>query len=296
MSMGGFIFRATMFALIAPAVFATGPSPKPAPAPVTVNQPIAVAGAAAGAKAEADAKAASVSVSNAEGGNAKSNSYAEGGNALAKGGNATATGGNAEGGNSDASSNSGGNSLTVNERHVRQAPGLAQGSFAIIGCGVAANAGGSGPGGAGFLGFGFTPEQCYDFMLADAYCSAGATQACCEVLNNSKAGRRAKARGVRLPECSPPPRDPAPPTVPPAPPTVVVVPCCDKPQTHECPPDNHCYDKCDMACKQQCDGNAACEKRCEVLCKRRCDGQPPSPAGSTGSGSCPMPVEQSKPN
>lgn len=292
MTMGGFIFRATLLAFIAPAVFATGPSPKPAPAPVTVNQPVAVAGAAAGAKADADAKAASVSVSNAEGGDAKAASVATGGKAVATGGE----GGSA---NSDASSNSGGNALTVNENQVRQAPGLAQGSFAIIGCGFAANAGGSGAGGAGFLGLGFTPEQCYDFMLANAYCTAGATQACCEVLNASKAGRRAAARGVSLPVCRPPAHEPPAPAPEPQAPIVVVVPgqCCDKP---DCGPHDPgtppCYEKCDKACKQQCDGNAACEKRCEVLCKRRCDGQPPSPAGSSGSGSCPMPVEQSKPN
>lgn len=285
------MYRFLLLALIAPVCLAG--APKHAPAPTTVNQPVAIAGAAAGAKADADAKATSVSVSNAEGGNAKSNSYAEGGNALAKGGNATATGGNAEGGSSDASSNSGGNSLTVNESHPRQAPGLAQGSFAIIGCGIAANAGGSGPGGGGFLGFGFTPEQCYDFMLANAYCTAGATQACCEVLNASKAGKRAKSRGVTLPVCSPPQQTPPAPTPEPQPPTIVIVPqpCCDKPPG--CGPNDPgtpppCYEKCDKACKQQCDGNAACEKRCEVLCKRRCDGQPPSPAGSA-SPSCPAP-------
>lgn len=251
--------RFVVLAFIAPA-FAGHPSPKPAPDPVTVNQPVAVAGAAAGAKADADAKANSVAVSNAEGGDASS----------------------------DASSNSGGNTLEVNERHVRQAPGLAQGSFAIVGCGVAGNAGASGPGGAGFLGFGFTPQQCYDFMLANAYCTAGATEACCEVLNNSKAGQRARKRGVRLPECRPPepPKPCCEQQQTPPPPTVVVVPapCCDKPECEG----NHCYEKCDKACKQQCDGNAACESRCEKLCKRRCDGEPPSPAGS-GVTSCPVP-------
>lgn len=290
MSMGGFIYRAVLFAFIAPAAFATKPTPKPAPAPVTVNQPVAVAGAAAGAKSEADAKAAAFSNSHAEGGDAKAASVATGGKAVATGG---------EGGSSDASSNSGGNALTVNENQVRQAPGLAQGSFAIVGCGFAANAGGSGPGGAGFLGLGFTPEQCYDFMLANAYCTAGATQACCEVLNSSKAGKRAAARGVQLPQCRPPAQEPPAPAPEPQAPVIVVVPsqCCDKPDCG--PPDPGtppCYEKCDKACKQQCDGNAACEKRCEVLCKRRCDGQPPSPAGSSSGTSCPMPVEQSKAN
>jgi len=286
MSIGSFIYGCAL-SLVASAAFAT--SPKPAPAPVTVNQPVAVAGAAAGAKAgaKADADATSVSVANAEGGKAASFSNAEGGKAVATGG----SGGES---NSDASSNSGGNSLTVNESHPRQAPGLAQGSFAIIGCGIAANAGGSSPGGAGFLGFGYTPEQCYDFMLANAYCTAGATQACCEVLNNSKAGRRAAARGVTLPVCRPPAHDPPAPT-PQQPPIIVQVPCCDKPEPPpDCPP-NHCYEKCERGCKAQCQGDAACEKRCEVTCKRRCDGVPPVPGGSTG-GSCPAGVEQSKPN
>lgn len=288
MSMGGFIYRAVLFAFIAPAAFATKPTPKPAPAPVTVNQPVAVAGAAAGAKSEADAKAASFSNSHAEGGDAKAASVATGGKAVATGGE----GGDA---NSDASSNSGGNALTVNENQVRQAPGLAQGSFAIIGCGVAGNVGGSSPGGAGFLGLGFTPEQCYDFMLANAYCTAGATQACCEVLNTSKAGKRAASRGVRLPECRPPANEPTP--VPqPQPPVVVVTPCCDKPEPPPCPPDNRCYDKCDKACKEQCQGNADCERRCETLCKRRCDGHPPSPAGAAQPSSCPAPVEKSTAN
>jgi hypothetical protein len=268
---------------------------------------VAVAGAAAGAKADADAKAAAVSVSNAEGGNAKSASVATGGDASATGGNAAAEGGKAfaaggkdghggEGGSSasDASSNSGGNSLTVNEQQVRQAPGMAQGSFAIVGCGVAANAGGSNVNGSAFLGFGFTPQQCYDFMLANAYCSAGATQACCEVLNASKAGRRAAKRGVVLPECRPVVHEPTPPP-PVQPPVIVQVPCCDKPEPEPCPPDNRCYEKCEKACKAQCQGNAECEARCERLCKRRCDGEPPSPPG-TAPQSCPAPVEQSKAN
>jgi hypothetical protein len=281
------MFRSLVLLLLAAPALATTPPPKHKPAPPPVA--IAVADADASAKANADAKAASLSVSNAEGGDAKAASVATGGKAVATGGES----------NSDASSNSGGNSLTVNENQVRQAPGLAQGSFAIVGCGFAANAGGSGAGGAGFLGLGFTPEQCYDFMLANAYCTAGATQACCEVLNASKAGRRAAARGVTLPVCRPPAQEPPAPAPEPQAPIVVVVPgqCCDKP---DCPPSDPgtppCYEKCEKACKHQCDGNAACEKRCEVLCKRRCDGQPPSPAGSAGTGSCPAPVEQSKAN
>jgi hypothetical protein len=79
-----------------------------------------------------------------------------------------------------------------------------QGSFAIQGCGVAGNGGMSNTNGAGFLGFGFTPEQCYDFQLAQAYAALGAYAAACEVLNLSRAGQRAAKRGVALPTCSAP--------------------------------------------------------------------------------------------
>jgi hypothetical protein len=120
---------------------------------------------------------------------------------------------------SQASSSSGGNSLEVSEFNPRQSPGIAQGSFAIQGCGAAANAGGSNVGGAAFLGVGFTTPQCYDFMLAQAFAAAGAWSAACEVLNASPAGKRAARRGVRLPECS----GPAAPVVPAALPAEIVV-------------------------------------------------------------------------
>ena len=102
------------------------------------------------------------------------------------------------GGNSQAS-NAGNQQTVVTER---SAPALGQGSFAIQGCGVAGNAGHSSTGGASFLGFGFTPEQCYDFQLAQAYAALGAVRAACDVLNFSKAGKRAKMRGVELPLCA----------------------------------------------------------------------------------------------
>ena len=105
---------------------------------------------------------------------------------------------------SDSHSNSGGNTLSVNEQHVRNAPALGQGSFAIVGCPVAGNAGGSNTNGAAFLGIAFTPAQCYDFMLAQSYQALGAYAAACEVLNTSRAGKRAAKRGVALPVCAPP--------------------------------------------------------------------------------------------
>ena len=98
-------------------------------------------------------------------------------------------------------SNAGNQQTVVTER---SAPALGQGSFAIQGCGVAGNAGHSGVGGASFLGFGFTPKQCYDFQLAQAYAAMGAYEVACEVLNKSTAGQRAQRNGVKLPVCSAP--------------------------------------------------------------------------------------------
>lgn len=124
---------------------------------------------------------------------------------------------------------------TVTNVNPRQAPAVGQGSFAIQGCGVAGNAGGSNTNGAAFLGIAFTPAQCYDFQLAQAYQSLGAYRAACEVLNKSRAGRRAEKRGVELPVCYAPD-----PVTPPVPTTVVI----EKPA--ECPA---CPD-CDKAFKQ----------------------------------------------
>lgn len=96
------------------------------------------------------------------------------------------------------------NDNAVSVTHQASAPALGQGSFAIAGCQVAGNAGGSNSGGAGFLGFAFTTEQCYDLQLAAAYQALGAYSAACQVLNLSKAGQRAAKRGVTLPTCAAP--------------------------------------------------------------------------------------------
>ena len=93
--------------------------------------------------------------------------------------------------------------VAITYKEVQQAPAIGQGSFAISGCSVAGNAGASGPGGAGFLGFGWTPAQCYDFMLAQAYQSIGEKKAVCDILKNTKAGKRQAKRGITLPECEP---------------------------------------------------------------------------------------------
>jgi hypothetical protein len=105
----------------------------------------------------------------------------------------------------DGALRAGSTSLSSNYQYkeVQQAPSIGQGSFAISGCNVGGNAGGSGPGWSGFLGFGFTPDQCYDFMLAQAYQSIGEKKAVCDILRNSKAGKRQEKRGIVLPECKP---------------------------------------------------------------------------------------------
>ena len=86
-------------------------------------------------------------------------------------------------------------------RQVRQAPSIGQGSFAISGCGVAGNAGGSNQHGAVFLGIGWTPRECYKFMLAQAYQSVGEKKAVCDILKNTKVGKRLERDGIELPEC-----------------------------------------------------------------------------------------------
>ena len=165
--------------------------------------------------------------------------YAEGGNAYAEGGNATISEGAvtvnagdvtntntntnnvdvsniAEGGDGgDASASAvvaegavdNDVNVTVNSgttyHQVRQAPAIAQGSFAISGCSVAGNAGGSNQHGAAFLGIGWTPKECYAFMLAQAYQSIGQYKAVCDILRNTKTGKRMERDGIELPECLP---------------------------------------------------------------------------------------------
>jgi hypothetical protein len=131
------------------------------------------------------------------------------GDVTATGGNASATGGSAvaaatvEAGAVSVAEGAVQSNLNYTYTERLQAPSIGQGSFAIAGCSVAGNAGGSGPGWSGFLGFGFTPSQCYDFMLAQAYQSIGEKKAVCDILKNSKAGKRQEKRGITLPECTP---------------------------------------------------------------------------------------------
>jgi len=139
---------------------------------------------------------------------------ATGGNASATVGDVTATGGDSV---AAAVVESGAVDVNYSYREVEQAPAIGQGSFAIQGCAVAGNAGGSWDGGAAFLGFGWTPAQCYDFMLAQAYQSLGEKKAACDILATTKAGKRAAKNGVALPGCEPKLKTKVVPVVAPAP-------------------------------------------------------------------------------
>jgi len=199
--------KSAIFAILASAplaAFAVSPAPATYVKSHANSQSAAVSVAAAAAEAAAEAAALAASNSSATGGaGGNSNANATGG-AGGVGGSVSgvsAAGGNADGGDSAAVAN---NQIMIEgDRQIRQAPAIGQGSFAIQGCGVAGNAGGSSAGGAAFLGVGFTSAQCYDFMLAQAFASVGEQQAACAVLNVSKAGRRAAKRGVVLPTCTP---------------------------------------------------------------------------------------------
>jgi hypothetical protein len=105
---------------------------------------------------------------------------------------------------------------------VRQAPSVFQGGIAVAGCQAGGNAGGSNTRGSAFLGFAFTPEECYAFMLAQAYQAVGQSRAACELINTTNAARRAQKRGFTPPSCQDPPVvvvgervDPLPQTSPP---------------------------------------------------------------------------------
>lgn len=87
------------------------------------------------------------------------------------------------------------------DQQVRQAPAVGQGSFAIQGCSAAGNGGGSNTHGSAFLGFGYTPAECYAFLLAQSYQAVGQSKTACEVLNSTDSAKRAVKRGVKLPDC-----------------------------------------------------------------------------------------------
>jgi hypothetical protein len=118
-----------------------------------------------------------------------------------EGGSATATVGDVNVSIADGALRAGSLSTSYSYTEARRAPSIGQGSFAISGCSVGGNAGGSNIHGSAFLGFGWTPQECYKFMLAQAYQSIGEKKAVCDILKNTKVGRRLEKDGIELPEC-----------------------------------------------------------------------------------------------
>ncbi len=131
--------------------------------------------------------------------NANSSSNATGGNASSSlNSSVTANGGNSNA--SNAGNNQTSNYTNINER---SAPSISQGSFAIQGCSVAGNVGGSNVHGSVFLGIGFTPRECYNFELAQAYQAIGYNYQACVILNSTKTMRRLhKEMNVPLADCN----------------------------------------------------------------------------------------------
>jgi hypothetical protein len=103
-----------------------------------------------------------------------------------------------------ATSNSGGNTQTTHIVTRESAAALAQGGLFLSNCGFASNAGGSGRGGAGFLGLAFQTRQCNDFTLAGFYFTIGDYSTGCKIIAQTPAGKRQAKRGITLPECQNP--------------------------------------------------------------------------------------------
>jgi hypothetical protein len=83
-----------------------------------------------------------------------------------------------------------------------EATSLGQGGLYNSGCGAGVNGGGSSPGGAGFLGATWTTHDCYLFLLAQRYESIGMADTACDVLNSTRAARKAFERlGIGPPDC-----------------------------------------------------------------------------------------------
>jgi hypothetical protein len=133
---------------------------------------------------------------------------------------------------STATSSSGGNTQSTHIVTRESAAALAQGSLFLGDCGFAANGGGSGRGGAGFLGLAWQTPQCNDFKLAGYYFTIGDYVTGCAIIAATPAGKRQAKRGITLPQCSnpPPPAD-----VTPAPelPTTITVEVKDDAKCNE---------------------------------------------------------------
>lgn len=83
----------------------------------------------------------------------------------------------------------------------RQAPSLGQGSLIPSGCGAGTNGGGSGTHGAGFLGFAWTTDECYLFMLGEKFATIGMPDTACDIWLQTKAAARA-FKGKTKPSCT----------------------------------------------------------------------------------------------
>lgn len=181
-------------------------TPEPAQQGVESN-----ANAQAGAVSVSHAGAVSGSASNAIAGGGRSSAEigdvgasASVGDVIAKGGEGgnsnqtqTATGGAS---NQTQTANNTGNQqdISINHEAVRQAPSIAQGAVMPSGCGVGGNAGGSQPGGAAFVGFSFTTEECYLLLYAAAYNAIGMPDTSCDLLNSSDTTQKAMKRLTKI--------------------------------------------------------------------------------------------------
>jgi hypothetical protein len=123
---------------------------------------------------------------------------------------------------STATSSSGGNTQSTHIVTRESAAALAQGSLFLGDCGFAANGGGSGRGGAGFLGLAWQTPQCNDFKLAGYYFTIGDYATGCAIIAQTPAGKRQAKRGITLPQCTNP-APPAPVTPAPLLPAVITV-------------------------------------------------------------------------
>lgn len=137
---------------------------------------------------------------------ASANAVGIGGTAKAEGGDAQSTAdasqSQTQSSVSGAEATNAGNSQSVNTKVERSAPSLGQGGLYNSGCGAGVNGGGSSPGGAGFLGATWTTHDCYLFLLAQRYEAIGMPDTACDVLNSTRAARKAFERlGIEPPDC-----------------------------------------------------------------------------------------------
>ncbi|CAM6004383.1 unnamed protein product [Sphagnum balticum] len=161
----------------------------------------------------------------ATGGSSTSNSSSTSSSRLSNSGNSTATGGTvADSGNSrsvsESSSTGGaggnggaggkavanqGNTQISQTYSAANVPNLGLPTQIIAGCGVSGSAGGANTKGAAILGVGFTTDECYAYIEAQAFWAIGDRQAACEILHTTNSAKRSIARGAHLPSCEPVP-------------------------------------------------------------------------------------------